>query len=51
MDNSKLKSDFLLVKIEINKYLQLIVATERQDANYFEIFLVRNDDKYILYKR
>lgn len=47
MSNSKLKSDFLLVEIERNKYLQLAVATERQDADYFETFLVRNDDKYI----
>lgn len=47
MSNSKLKSDFLLVEIERNKYLQLAVATERQDADYFETFIVDNRNKYI----
>lgn len=46
-ENSKIKSLFLLVELEDTKFLQLGIATDRDDLDYLETFIVRNDDLYI----
>lgn len=45
-ENSKLHSSFLLVKQEDGTYLQLGIAHDRDDTDYFETFLVENSNKY-----
>lgn len=43
---SKIKSEFLLVEDESGKILQLGIARDREDTDYFETFLVRDDSAY-----
>lgn len=43
---TKIKSNYLLVEKENNNYCQIGIATDRQDTDYFETFIVRNDDLY-----
>ncbi len=43
---SKIKSEFLLVEDESGKILQLGIARDREDTDYFETFLVREDNTY-----
>ena len=45
-ENSKIKSEFLMVKVEENKYLHLGVARDREYEDYLETFIVRKDDEY-----
>lgn len=45
-ENSKLHSSFLLVKQEDGTYLQLGIAHDREDTDYFETFLVENSNQY-----
>lgn len=45
--NSKLKSNFLLVKTKDNKFLQLGIARDVENYEYLETFIVRNNDLYI----
>lgn len=44
--NSKIKSKFLMVKGEENKYLHLAVARDREYEDYLETFIVRKDNEY-----
>ncbi|MFM1539232.1 PBECR4 domain-containing protein [Helcococcus bovis] len=43
---STIKSNFLLIRINNNKYLQLAIATDRQDIDYFETFIINKDNIY-----
>ncbi|MBF0715347.1 PBECR4 domain-containing protein [Gemelliphila palaticanis] len=44
--NTKIKSDHLLVKGNNGNYLQIGIARDREDTDYFETYIVRNDDIY-----
>lgn len=44
--STKINSDHLLVEVNENKYLQIGIARDREDTDYFETFIVRNDTIY-----
>lgn len=45
-EESKIKSEFLLVKLDENKYLQLGIGRDKNYEDYFETFLINKDEFY-----
>lgn len=46
-NNSKIKSEYLFVKLDNGQYVHLGIGRDRADTDYFETFIVGANDNYI----